>query len=148
MPKLKIEFDGFDEILDRLKRLDGDVKKITETALSETHAYVTPNIYKAMSKHNDTGDTEDSIKDAPDIKWIGDLASVDVGFDISKGGLPSIFLMYGANAHRVLWWGTPRIHPGIKADKNLYNSVFGSKTSKAIQDIQKKVFYDALRRLE
>lgn len=132
--KFGLEFEGFDEMLNRLERLDGDVKPTTEKALKATHAHITPTLHRAMTKHKRTGDTEKSIVEQAKVKWSGGVASVEVGFDISNGGLPSIFLMYGT--------------PKMKKDQNLYNAIFSKKTREEVKAIQEEIFWNEVRRLE
>ncbi|MFR3520381.1 MAG: hypothetical protein ACLTT4_18380, partial [Coprobacillus cateniformis] len=56
------------------------------------------------------------------VTWEGFVATVDVGFRIREGGLPSIFLMYGT--------------PKMKKDTKLYNAIRGAKTKKYIYELQ------------
>lgn len=128
--KLTLEFDGLSEYAEFLEKVGGNLKKTTEKALKESAEHVNSNLHKDMGKHHLTGDTEKSIKDGVKVKWTGNIASVDVGFKIREGGLPSIFLMYG----------TPRMEPDLK----LYNSIYGPKARKEIKEIQKQVFQDFL----
>lgn len=132
------EFDGMDELIGRLKKLDGDTKSITEKALKKTHGYVTPKLREDMAKHSRTGRTEQSIKERAEVNWVGSVASVDIGFDISKGGLASVFLMHGTKVY-----GTPR----TKKDQKLYNDIYGKATTQAVRDLQQEVFYAELRKL-
>lgn len=132
MAKLKIEFDGFDETINRLKDLGGNVKVVSEKALKDSHAYVTPKLHAEMQKHKQTGETESSIVDTAKVEWAGSVGSVKVGFDISNGGLPSIFLMYG----------TPR----MPKDQKLYNAIYGKATQDEIKGIQQDVFLDEIMR--
>ena len=132
--KTRIEFEGFEEVIAKLTQLDGDVKGVTEKALRETHKIITKKAETAIAPHKETGATEKSLKRNAEIKWAGSEASVETGFSIRNGGLPSIFLMYG----------TPR----MKKDQNLYNAFFGNKTKKEVVEIQEKIFYDELRRLD
>ena len=132
--KTRIEFDGFEEVIARLTKLDGDIKGVTEKALRETHKIITKKAETAIAPHKETGATEKSLKRNAEIEWAGTLASVETGFSIRQGGLPSIFLMYG----------TPR----MKKDQNLYNAFFGNKTRKEVMELQEKLFYDEIRRLD
>lgn len=132
--KTRIEFEGFEELVAKLTQLEADVKGVTEKALRKTHKVITKKAETAIAPHKQSGDTERSLKRNAEIKWVGSEASVEVGFDISHGGLPSIFLMYG----------TPR----MKKDQNLYNAFFGNKTKKEVTEIQEETFYDELRRLD
>lgn len=135
--KLTIDFDGFDILQKRLTELGGDAKQAAENALTESHKIVTQKVTAAMVKHRESGDTADAIISAPVVKWTGDTASVDVGFDIMGGGLPSIFLMYGTQLH-----GQPHITP----DRNLYNAVYGVQTRKEIRAVQEAEYTKAVER--
>ena len=131
--KTRIEFEGFEEVVARLTELGADVPKITEKALKETHKHITQQAEKAISPHHLTGETEDSLVRQANVEWLGTLASVETGFSIRKGGLASIFLMYG----------TPRMNK----DQKLYNAFFGSKTKNDVMKIQEDIFYEEIRRL-
>lgn len=135
--KLTIDFDGFDILQKRLTELGGDAKQAAENALVESHKIVTKKVTAAMVKHRESGDTADAIISAPVVKWTGDTAAVDVGFDIMGGGLPSIFLMYGTQLH-----GQPHITP----DRNLYNAVYGVQTRKEIRAVQEAEYLKAVER--
>lgn len=130
--KMRLEFSGFEEMAERLDKLGGDLKKTTEKALEATHEHITPKVETAFKKHDIkySHDTMKSLKKDADIEWSGSVASVGVGFKISAGGLPSIFLMYG----------TPKIQP----DKKLYDSVYGSKTKKEVKALQEKIFSEEI----
>lgn len=131
--KLTISFDGFDEIMEKLDRATADTKEITEKALQKSYDIVTPNIEKAIEPHHLTGQTEQSLAKNERVEWEGTKAYIKVGFNISKGGLPSIFLMYG----------TPRMQP----DKKLYNSIYGSSTKKKVKKVQEEIFQEELRKV-
>lgn len=141
MARMKVEFEGFDSVLAKLKKLDGDAKKVTEEALRETHKIVTDKAEQAMGasflpaggKYS-TGETLKHLRREANIEWNATVASVPVGFDIKSGGLVSIFLMYG----------TPRMDP----DKELYNAFFGNATKKEVMAAQEEIFYREIRRLE
>lgn len=131
--KMGIEFDGFDEVLARISKLNGDTKNITEDALKQTKRHIHKNLGAAMQKHNRTYETVKSLDNESNVEWVGNVASINVGFHLGNGGLPSIFLMYG----------TPR----MPKDQNLYNAIYGSKTKKEIMQIQEEIFFNELRRL-
>ena len=135
--KVGLHFSGFEETIARLKELEGDVKKATEEALIESQAIVAENAQAAMKKHHRTGDTEESIITDKKVEWEGFTASIGVGFNISKGGLASIFLMYGTPKH------APN-HPGTDADKAVYDAIYGTKTKKAVAKVQEEIFLKAI----
>ena len=133
MPRMTLQFTGFDEVMKKLKQANGDIRKTTEQALKETHKIVTAKAKKAVAPHRETGETESSLRESPEINWNGDIATVHVGFDIRNGGLPSIFLMYGT--------------PKMQKDQKLYNAFFGSAVKREILEAQEDVFLTELHRL-
>lgn len=128
---LGLDYSEVYNLIKELEQLDGDVKKTTEKALIKSQKHITKNLHKEMKKHKQTGETEKSIVENPTIIWVGNMyAEIDVGFDLSNGGLPSIFLMYG----------TPR----AEKDQKLFNAIYGRKTQKEIAEIQANIFFDAI----
>lgn len=137
--KIGLQFDGFEELIEKLDKLSGDLKATTEEALQKSHAYVTPKITAAMDKHHRTGETEGAIVVHSPVEWNGMTAEIQVGFDLEQGGMPSIFLMYGTPKH------APN-HPGTNADKELYNAIYSNKTKKEVGQIQQTVFANAIKK--
>lgn len=131
--KLRLEFAGFEEMAERLDKLGGDLKKTTEKALIETHKLLTPKVEEAFRKHDVkySHDTMKSLKKDPKVEWNGSTAEIGVGFKISEGGFPSIFIMYG----------TPRMQP----DKKVYNSIYGNK--KKVKELQEGIFAEEIAKL-
>ena len=134
MGKFNLDFSGIENLSKRFEDMGGDLKELANQALKETHNHVTPKVEQAMnsSKYNfnRTGKTKETLRRKAQIEWAGYVASVGVGYDINKGGLPSIFLMHG----------TPTIAP----DKKLYNAFFSNKTKKEVSELQKDVFIRAI----
>lgn len=136
--KFGLEFEGMEELIKRLEDSESDLKQATESALKKTFDVVTSSIQTAINSspynfNRPPGKTKASLETAPNIEWEGPAASVPVGFDIDKGGLPSIFLMYGT--------------PTIKPDKQLYNSIYGSAIKKTVGEVQEEAFREILERL-
>lgn len=131
--RCRIEIDGFDEMMARLSEVKGAAKSTSEKALKATHSYVTKEAEKTIKSHKQSGDTEESLRKKPEINWSGSVAEVKVGFDISNGGLPSIFLMYG----------TPR----MKKDQKLYNAFYGKNTKEKVKELQEDIFHSAIRKV-
>lgn len=151
--KFGLNFDGVAELSEKLEQLGGDLKKVAEEALEFIPGDVNPKLHAAMQKHKGHGVTERSIVEGQQVKWTGNVASIDVGFDLKKGGMPSIFLMYGTPRHAPgNQYGGPvrpdaQEHPGIKADTELFNAIYGSKTQKDIAAKQQKIFNQAIQEL-
>lgn len=132
--------NGLDEYMNKLEELGGDdaMKKGAEAALKASKQYVNPLIEQAMTKlpaggKYSTGDTKKSIDDDMDVTWSGLTGEVKIGFDFSKSGMKSIYLMYG----------TPRMKPvtGLKA------AIYGNKTKKAIAELQGEALSNAIREI-
>ena len=137
--KLTLEFEGLKDLIAQLDEMQGDIKKASEDALKASHKIVSDKVTKAMRKDNlpakgkySTGHTAKGIIRDDNVSWNGLTASVDVGFDIEKNGLTSIFLMYG----------TPKIDPvsGLKA------AIYGAGTKKEVASKQKEIFENALKK--
>lgn len=122
------------------KKMLSDIDKLSSTgideavrsALIECHQYVTPLMKQAISRHRLTGITEASLDETPVVNVSGFEYSIDVGFHVSKGGLPSIFLIRG----------TPKINP----DQQLYDAVYGRTTKNKLYEIQLKHVKDVLQK--
>lgn len=130
--KLRIDFKGVDEYIEKLKQLGGNAVNVAvENALKESQALVAQKCAAAMTPHQKTGRTAASIiTDAP-VEWTGETAKIPVGFDIEKGGLPSIFLMHGTVVNG---------QPHMERDEDLYNAVYGAETKREVRKLQKEAF--------
>ena len=129
----------------KLDKLGGSnaMKKGVEEALIESKKHVNPLIKQSMSKlpaggRYSTGATKESIDDEMKVEWTGMTGEIKVGFDFSKSGMTSIFLMYGT-----VVYGTPRMKPvaGLK------NAIYGAKTQKEVAEIQEKVLADYIKEI-
>ena len=126
--------------MSKLDELGGTqvMKKGVEEALIESKKHVNPLIEKSMAKlpaggKYSSGNTKQSIDKDNKVEWEGMTGTIKVGFDFSKSGVTSIFLMYG----------TPRMKPvsGLKG------AIYGAKTQKEIAEIQEKVLSDVIKRV-
>lgn len=132
MSRIKFEFDALSEYIRQLEQAGGAVKEAVEKGLVDTFDIVTKQAKSAIKPHRQTGITEDSLRQNPEILWKNDSAEVKVGFAINDGGLASIFLMYG----------TPRMQP----DRKLYNAFYGAATKKKIMEAQENAIFDEFER--
>lgn len=128
--KFNLQGELFGELFENLDKLGGDIKGVAEDCLKKAHENITSNVHSAMTKHHRTGETERSIQDNSSVKWDGNLASIEIGFNLKQGGMPSIFLMYG----------TPR----MKKDVNLYNAIYGNKAKKQNKKDQEEILRHAI----
>lgn len=130
--KLSLDFPMFDHLKQQLEKAGGNaLKTAVDKALTESARYTDEELEKAIAPHRKSGRTEKSLEGESRPEWSGTNASIDVGFDISNGGLPSIFLMYGTKVH-----GQPHVEP----DRKLYNALYGSRVTNQIKKIQEDAF--------
>ena len=145
--RIGLQFDGWEDYIAKLDNLGGaqTMKKGVEEALIESKKHVNPLIEKAIVNSKlpaggkySTGDTKESIDNEMKVEWSGMTGEIKVGFDFSKSGPKSIFLMYGTKVN-----GTPRMKPvsGLKS------AIYGSKTQKEIAEIQEKVLSDYVKKV-
>lgn len=67
--KTRIEFEGFEEVISRLTKLNGNVKNISEKALKKTHEIITKKAEEAITPHNQTHQTEKTLRKEAEIEW-------------------------------------------------------------------------------
>jgi len=125
-PNMKKLLTEFDELSNK------GMQEAIKGALIESHKYITPLLRQQIEKHRKTGRTENSLDETPRVTVEGNKISIGVGFHISQGGLPSIFLMYG----------TPKQAP----DTALYNAIFGGEVKKEIAKIQRNYVKKAMQK--
>ena len=140
--KIGLQFNGWEDYLAKLDELGGAnaMKKGVEEALIESKKHVNPLIEKSMVISNlpakgkySFGDTKESIDKEMTVEWSGMTGEIKVGFDFSKSGLKSIFLMYGT--------------PKMKPVSGLKSAIYGSKTQKEIADIQEKILSNHIKKV-
>lgn len=132
MAKMQIIFDGFDQLAADIDRMGGDLHAAVDEALTATQQLIQDNLTSAAApyaakgrKGYAKGNMYKTILKDKRITWKGEVAEVDVGFDLmAKGGWHSIFMMYG----------TPR----ITKDQQIYNAIKGAKTKQQIEKLQQE----------
>ena len=132
MARIKIDFDGFDEMLKQFEQMEKDLKPAVEKALEASFDVVTPGIKSVIPSHRVSGATEESLIKTPQVEWSGNVGEVKVGFDLGDE-IASQFLIYGAKASAT---GVPYRAP----DMRLWNAVHGSAVTKKVAEVQKEVF--------
>lgn len=137
--KIGLQFDGLEDIINRLEKAGGNVQEAVEESLKASKQYVTDALLRDTTKANypaggkySTGELAKSIDSDMSVKWNGNTAEINVGYDFKKGGLTSVFLMYGTPKH-------------AKVQK-LYNDVYGSATKKKLAEIQQEALNKVLER--
>lgn len=139
--------NGFDttallKYADRLDELGGSdaLKRATTAGMAEAKKEINRQVTAAMQRSNlpaggiySTGDTLDSLDENLAATWNGDIASLPVGFDMSKSGITSIVLMHG----------TPKMRPvtGLK------DALYGKKGKAAVRKAQEAAIQEIIERL-
>lgn len=140
--RVTIDFRGFDEYMERLDRLGNTaaMKRGVEAGLKASKQYVNTEITKVVKKSNlpahgkySSGDTKNSIDKNFNVDWQGLVGSMNIGFDFSKSGMTSIFLMYG----------TPKMQPV----PGLYDAIYGNRTKTKIRKLQKEAIDEVIKRM-
>ncbi|MCQ2059793.1 MAG: hypothetical protein MJY71_08220 [Bacteroidaceae bacterium] len=93
-----VGFYGTPDLLKKIEKANGNVKKAVETAVLKSIEPATQDMKEFIRTHRETGVTEDAFDDGQ-VKWNGDSVNIKSGFDIEKGGLPALFLDIGTPSH-------------------------------------------------
>ena len=132
--KFAFNFKEFADLAERIENMGGNLEKACEEALIATHDLITPNLSSGIARHVDTGETKGSLERKPRIVWVNPhKAQVNIGFNLTEGGWPSIFLM----------WGTPKMAP----DTALKNAAFGPKIRREVAKVQRETLEAIAREL-
>ena len=67
--KAYLEFEGFNEAIARLNKLNANTKNISEKSLKKTHEIITKKAQEAITPHNETKRTEKALKKEAEIEW-------------------------------------------------------------------------------
>lgn len=110
---MTLDLSGFTGMLERIQKVGGNIDKAAEKALSESAKPFYDDLKEGIEKHHKTGMTEESLRDEKNIVWDGNRVTLKVGFDLSKGGLPALFVEYGTPKQPA----DPFIQPAITKNK-------------------------------
>ena len=128
-----IDFYGFEELLKQTELAETEVDRAIVSAMSSNSEYVRNEMRSFMAKtpRKKTGRTNKSLKPIKVESYRGKYTS-KVGFDISKGGIASVFWQHGS----------PRREPATK----FIDKAFGNK--KRFHKIQEEAIMKALSRIK
>lgn len=128
--KWAFRFDEMEALAAKIEKMGGSLEEAVENALQGTHDLITPKLAQNIARHNVSGATGKSLDKAPAVTWKSPLvAQVNIGFDLSDGGVPSIFLM----------WGTPKRKASeMPVDKKLKNAAFGPAVKREVAKLQRE----------
>lgn len=104
---MRLELTGFEELLDKLDKIGGDLKPVVTDALEQAGETIEWDTKEAVAKANlpakgkfSKGDTEKTIVSNPKVNWTAGVATIGVGFDYGKDGAGGFLIT-----------GTPRMKP-------------------------------------
>jgi len=129
---MKLDLSGFKELLERIQKVGGNIDAAAEKALIESAKPFVEDLKTGIKKHHRTGLTEASLNDPTQIQREGNRLTLNVGFDLGKGGLPALFLEYGT--------------PHMKADPFIQRSI--QRNQSISRKIQKELLTKILKELE
>lgn len=138
--KFYAEFDGFDEYLEKINELNGDLKEIVSDALEQAADDPTADTIEGMQKkwlpadgEYSTGDTAKTVIRKPTVTWEGTTGIIGIGFDKTKNGVGTLLIT-----------GTPRMQP----DPILEDVYTKAKTNKAFFEAVSEALQNAIEDLE
>lgn len=128
--KYSLNFAEFENLAHKIEEMGGNLHEAVDEALHSTHELITPKLAANIARHNSSGNTAESLDKAPAVVWESPLkAKVNIGFDLTNGGAPSVFLM----------WGTPRRKASeMPVDKALRNAAFGPAIRREVAQLQRE----------
>lgn len=138
-----VQFKGFDEQVQKMYQMVGsELKPVIEDCLKFIPDKINPNLTRDMKRHTkySSGRTLASLETENPITWSGTEASIPVGFHIRRGGLPSVFLMYGTARH------APN-NPGVQQDVALHDDIMGDRLEKEIANEQKRIYDRGVKKI-
>ena len=98
--KCKMSFSGYEEIIQDIERIGGNVPKAIEKAVKKSGEETIKEYLKVMDKHRYAGITEESIVTDLKVENDGKKITLQTGFDIKKGGVASIWLDRGTPSQK------------------------------------------------
>lgn len=135
---IKLEFKGFDEMIEKIRKAEKDVKPIVNDCMKNAAEIQWVELGQAML---DTGVDSGLVDRMPEpkVKWEGDRCIVNVGYE--KGNYTPLNL---DDAHKVIFlnYGTPKIDPGknfIATAKKAAAPQIRKQTKKALTQIIKEI---------
>lgn len=95
MAKAKIVVKGDSALIKALEQQGQDLEKLCCEAIELSAKNATNRYHSFINQHKLTGITESAIVENPKAELNGSKITLQSGFDISKGGMPAIWLDRG-----------------------------------------------------
>lgn len=138
--KIGLQFNGLEEMIERLEAAEASIKTATEAALKASKQVVNEQLTRDTTNANfpargkyASGALKKSIDKDFNVNWEGTTASLKIGYDFKKSGMASIFLMYG----------TPKM-PKVQ---KLYDDIYGNRTKRKVAEAQEAAMQKIVDRM-
>lgn len=144
MARLKIQLDGFDDLLKKIEQAGGNINKATDSAIkSSAHTMDRALRNEMMAEGFDKDNSYKIVKDMPEpeIFWSGNTCIAKVGYPVAKEAYDPKHLTDGYKA-MFFNYGTPR------EDAHHYVKQAKKKASRQIKKNQEEVLNKVLGRLK
>lgn len=129
---MKLDLNGVKELLERLQKAGGNIDAAAEKALVESAQPFMEDLKRGIQKHHRTGLTEASLKDPTQIEREGNRLTLNVGFDLGKGGLPALFIEHGTPRIKP----QPFIQPAIRKNQTKSRKIQQAVLTKLLKEIE------------
>ena len=93
--KARIITEGSKELLEQIESMGGNIEKALIKAIEASGRVATLQYRKVIEEHHQTGITEESLVADPKAEVNGSKIVMRTGFNVTKGGLASIYLDRG-----------------------------------------------------
>ena len=129
---MKLDLNGFKELLERIQKAGGNIDTAAEKALTESAKPFMEDLKTGIKKHHRTGLTEASLKVPTQIQREGNRLTLNVGFDLGKGGLPALFLEFGTPRMKA----DPFIQPAIQRNQSRSRKIQKELLAKILKELK------------
>lgn len=130
---MRLDLIGFSTMLEGIQKAGGNIERAVETALTESAKPFETELKAGIAKHHRTGLTEKSLLASNNVQWDGNRATLNVGFDIAKGGLPALFIEYGTPRMPA----DPFIQPAIQRNQSKAKKIQQQVLNEILEGIEK-----------
>lgn len=129
---MKLDLKGVSDLLERIQKVGGNIDAAAEKALVESAKPFVEDLKSGIKKHRRTGFTEASLNDPTQLQREGNQLTLNVGFDLGKGGLPALFLEYGTPHMKP----DPFIRPNIQLNQSKARKIQQEILSQILEDLK------------
>lgn len=130
LKRIKLELEGFDDLIKKLDEADADVKGVVTEVLENAGEDVGVRTKEAMAKEYlpargkySTGETIKAVVEKPKCEWNGSIVEIGLGFDKIKSEVGDLLIT-----------GTPRMEPDRELEKIFVDKVYKKDLNRQIRN--------------